>query len=350
MKQYTVTVLHITEQPNDVKTFELSKPDGFYQVPGQFISIELTIGNRQVRRAYSLHNSPMLNEPLSFSVKRIDNGEVSRFLHDTIQVGDSIIVLQPSGLFTYQPSIHQQNNLLLLAAGTGITPIFSILKSALTVESHTTVTLIYSNHSLEQTLFYEELEQWKLAYPNRLHIIYFWSNSKNLLKARLNRASLEELVLQYAPVTPNTYCYTCGPADYMLLCRIVLLTLGFAEEQLFKETFVLPEDEGDDDDESLQTQTTTEIKTCSVEVRLANGSIHHLSIPSNQTILSALLAHKIEYPYSCQTGICSTCTANLVSGTVRMQRNEVLTDQEVNNGRVLLCTALPVSDQVVIEQ
>ncbi len=350
MKQYTATVIRIINQPNDVKTFELSKPAGFHQIPGQFISIELRFGSRLVRRAYSLHNAPILNEPLAISVKRIDNGEVSRYLHDQIKVGDSLTVLQPSGVFTYSTSANQHNNLLLLAAGTGITPVFSILKSALTVESNTTITLVYSNHGKEHTLFYDELERWRTNYPERLRIIYLWSDSKNLLKARLNRDMLEELATQYAPVTPHTFCYMCGPADYMLMCRIVLLTLGFAENQLFKETFVPHEDEADEDDGTLHHETPIIIKNCKVEVRLANGQTHHLQVASNQTILNAIQEQKIDYPYSCQTGICSTCSANLVDGKVNMQRNEVLTDREVNSGRVLLCTAWPVSDKVIIQQ
>lgn len=350
MKQFTATITRIIEQPNDVRTFELSTPEGFTHLPGQFISVELPAGNNTIRRAYSLHSAPVLNEPFAFSVKRIDNGQGSRFLHEQINVGNSLTVWEASGMFTYTPDPQQHNNLLLLAAGTGITPIFSILKSALAVEPLTTITLVYSNHSAEQTLFYEELQHLQQQYGERLNIIFLWSNSKNLLKARLNRALLEELATQYAPVTPHTLCYMCGPADYMLMCRIVLLTLGFSEAQLFKETFVLPEDEADDDDASLQTETFTEIKTCKVEVRLRTGKTHQLNVSSDQTILSVLLAHKIEFPYSCQTGICATCTANVVSGTVRMQRNEVLTDREVNNGRVLLCTAVPVSNEVVIEQ
>src|SRR5690606_17977576 len=179
---------------------------------------------------------------------RVDNGEISRLLHHKLKVDDEIQVLASQGLFTYEPSKDNNKTIFLFAAGIGITPLYSILKTALIAEEHSKVVLIYSNSSKEQTVFYEDLLAWQVRYPDRLHVEFIWSNSKNLLKARLNRDYILELVNKHLTNLDEGIFYTCGPLFYMDLCRFTLLGLGVPDEYIKKETFHFPEEEEDEDE------------------------------------------------------------------------------------------------------
>ncbi len=346
MKQLRLTISNIIERTNDIVTYELSSSEPVAFVPGQFISLEYVLNGHIVRRSYSLHNSPFVNEPLSISVKRIDNGLVSRLLQDHAKIGDTLTAYEPTGLFTYEYQQKIQRDIMLIGAGTGITPLFSILKSALQKEPQSRITLIYSNRSVDSTLFYDELKTLEQQYPQQLQCVFLFSNNKDLSFARLNRELLEKLITQYLRFAKaNAIIYTCGPADYMLMCRIVLLGFGFEAGQLKKETFVLPEEEVDEDN-------TTEIKidtnTYTVDLQF-EGKTNHLAVAYPKSILDRALEQNINLPYSCKSGVCGTCAATCTAGKINMRYNEVLTDKEVATGRILLCTAYPISDNVKIE-
>lgn len=349
MKKIHLSVSRIIEQPNDIVTFEFQSNEPVSYLAGQFISIEYPINQQQARRSYSLHSSPFLNEPLAISVKRVDNGEVSRKLQDSVKVGDTIDAYEPMGLFTFEPKVDRSRHLFLIGAGSGITPLFSILKSALIAEPQSRVTLIYSNRSVDSTLFYAELETLKHQYPQQLHIVYLLSTGKNLAMARLNRELLEKLVNQNLAVPKeDALFYCCGPADYMLMCRITLLTMGFTQDQLKKETFLLPEDEADDDDGTLLEEKNIDRSTYTVTLNIS-GKSHTVSVPFPLSILDAALNLKLDIPYSCKAGMCGSCSATCTNGDVKMRYNEVLTDREVERGKILLCTARPTTEDVKIE-
>ncbi|MES2778549.1 MAG: ferredoxin--NADP reductase [Bacteroidota bacterium] len=348
MKKIYLHISNIIEQPNDVVTFEFTSDIPFSYTPGQFVSLEFTVNNKTLRRSYSLHSSPFVNEPLSISVKRVENGEISRKLQDLYKVGDKIEAYDPMGLFTYEVDSHLKRHLFLIGAGSGITPLFSILKSALIAEPQSKITLIYSNRSINTTLFYAELEALQQQYPEQLTIVYLWSNGKNLAMARLNRELLERMVTQHMSV-PREDClfYTCGPTDYMLMCRITLLTMGFTQEQLKKETFVLPEDEADDDDGTLHQEQNIDKSTYTVELEF-EGTKHTIEIPYPMSILDAALQQHLDIPYSCKAGMCGSCSATCTDGSVNMRYNEVLTDRDVERGKILLCTSRPIGNGVKI--
>lgn len=313
--------------------------------PGQFLTLVFTFDSREVRRSYSFSSSPDLNEPYEITVKRVENGEISRFLHHKVAVGDIVDVMEPLGIFTYNVDSSKKRTVFLFAAGVGVTPLFAILKSALSQELDSKVILIYSNSSKEQTLFYDELIEWQNNYPDRLKIEFIWSNVKNLLKARLNRDYLINLVNANLVTAYEPVFYTCGPLFYMDLCRFTLLGMGFIEESINKETFYFPEEEEDDDEKEEQPQDMT-----SYAILLRYNNIeYNLTIPPNKTILQVGLEHKIKLPYSCKSGMCSTCISLIKAGEVRMDYNEVLTDSEVDNGKCLICTAHPVSNNTIIE-
>lgn len=341
-------VSEIIRQPNNIVSIRFEDITGKFPIykAGQFLTLSFQFGEREVRRSYSFSSSPALNEPLEITVKRVDNGEISRLLHHKLHVDDTIQVLDPQGLFIYEPNINSDRTVFLFAAGVGITPLYSILKTALIEETKTKVVLIYSNSSKEKTVFYEELLMWQQKYPERLHIEFIWSNSKNLAKARLNREYLISLVNQYLKTNPDeALFYTCGPLFYMDLVRFTLLGMGFPDENVRRETFHFPEEEEDDDEHEEEEIDTTEYN---VTLKF-NGQDYNLVVPGNDTILNVGLTQKIKLPYSCKSGMCSTCISQVIKGAVKMDYNEVLTDNEVERGKCLICVSHPIEDGTIIE-
>lgn len=345
MQQLKVT--QVQQEVNEVITITLAPLTG--EIPifkaGQFLTLAFRIGNKELRRSYSAYSSPLVDEPISIAVKLVENGEISRFLHHSLRQGDIVEVTEPNGMFFYEPEEDKERTVFLFAAGVGITPLYSILKTALVGEQKSKIVLIYSSRSADETLFLEELTAWQNIYADRFKLINLFSNSKNLMRARLNGFLVHELIREQLPfVKDDALFYTCGPVDYMDVCRISILGAGYKPHQIKRETFVLPEDEIDEDD---ATEKVVDKSTYSVNL-IFQGETHHLQVPWPKRILDVALENKIKIPYSCSGGVCSTCTATCVSGGVRMDYNEVLTDDEIARGRVLVCTGHPTENDTTI--
>jgi ring-1,2-phenylacetyl-CoA epoxidase subunit PaaE len=347
MKLLSLKISEIIQQPGDNLIFIFEKtPEEINYLPGQFLTLLFPVNGREIRRSYSLFSTPSLVEPLSIAVKLVENGEISRFLHHKTSVGDVLTALSPTGLFTYIPFRDTKRTIFLFAAGIGITPIYAILKTALLEEVNSKIVLVYSNRSVANTLFKDELDEWARKYPERFKIIYFFSDAKNIMMARLNKFMIEQLVVEHMEFDPQqALFYTCGPIDYMVNCRIVLLSLKYSIDQIKRETYFIPDDEADDDDSSEK--KVRDQNTYTVEI-LWNDNTYNLQVPYFKRILEVALENNINLPYSCRAGICSSCTSTCTSGGVRMDYNEVLTDQEVENGRVLICTAHPTANNTKI--
>ena len=347
MKSLSLKISEISQQPGDnliIKFEPTAEPISY--LPGQFLTFLFQVNGREIRRSYSLYSTPSLDEPLSIAVKLVENGEISRYLHHKTRVGDVLTALEPTGLFTYIPFKDTKRTIFLFAAGVGVTPVFSILKTALLEEQYSKIVLIYSNRGVSSTLFYEELNEWQQKYPERLKIVYFFSDAKIVMMARLNKFMIEQLVQENMEYDPKqALFYTCGPIDYMVNCRIVLLSLKYSLDQIKRETYFIPEDEADDDDASEK--KVADQNTYSVRI-LWNQNSYEFEVPYFKRILDVALENNINLPYSCRAGICSSCTSSCTSGGVRMDYNEVLTDQEVENGRVLICTGHPTSNNTTI--
>lgn len=344
---YEFKVSNIIRQPNNNISIQFEDLSGAYPIykSGQFLTLSFLFDNREVRRSYSFSSSPYANEPIEITVKRVENGEISRLLHHKLKVNDVINVLEPQGLFVYEPQVVKSTNtIFLFAAGVGITPLFSILKTVLLTDNTTKVVLVYSNNSKENTLFYDELLSWKAKYSERLFIEFIWSNSKNLMKARLNRDYLISIVKSNLLTDINEF-YTCGPLFYMDLVRFTLLGMGILDEHIHKETFHFPEEE-DDDDEHEEEEVDSKVYNVLLNY---NGSAYSLKVHGYETILEVGLKHNLKLPYSCKSGMCSTCISQVKHGSVKMDYNEVLTDNEVLNGKCLLCVSHPVEDNLVID-
>ena len=320
----------------DTATFLLSEAAGkkvSYKA-GQFITLIFEHHQEEIRRSYSLSSSP--DEPLlAITVKRIQNGEISRFLLTKINPGDIIKAEAPTGRFVL-PDAEANRHIVFFAGGSGITPIFSQIKYALNHDGENKFILIYSNQDLRSVLFNVELNALALSHPDRLNIINLLSSEVN----RLNNIKIEQLVRQIigADLTQAEF-YLCGPFAYMRMIRLTLLYMGVDINQIRKENFVI---------ETVSVADThTIFLPRQVKISIKN-QIYDLIVGENQSILQAALQNGIQLPYSCRNGICSACTALCKGGGVVMVKNDVLTDLDLAQGWVLTCTGHPVNDEVVI--
>jgi ring-1,2-phenylacetyl-CoA epoxidase subunit PaaE len=344
MSDYTLITQKIVSLTSDTKGFYFNVPLHLSYHAGQYITLLLTIDGKEIRRPYSLCSSPNVDHELGIAVKLIENGEATRYLHDKLKVGDEIKILKPNGKFILPKEM--PNQLFFMAAGSGIGPILGLMKQALH-QTQSDVILVYSNSSKDDCIFYLELKNLETIFVKRLKIIWVFSDHKNLMLARLNRFMLEELVNQHIPNKTKVLFYTCGPFAYMEMIYITLLTMGFNHEQLFKETFTTYEEDDDDEGSLLTDKDAPNYTDAEITIHL-NKLKHTFNLKAGETILQAAQKNGLELPYSCKRGICSSCICQLNSGSVYLHYNQILTDNDLINGRILTCTAHPTEPVVVL--
>jgi ring-1,2-phenylacetyl-CoA epoxidase subunit PaaE len=333
-------IKEIIQETKEAKTFILESPEGSdidYKA-GQFLTFIFDTPIGEQRRNYSLSSSSDLYDPLSITIKRMANGVFSRKLIDTARPCDRLTTIGASGFFTLPADMTHCKELFLLAAGSGITPVFSLLKTVLYKFSQIKVVLIYSNHSKEDTIFFDVLRQLQLRYPGQLQVEWLFSNTFDHRKARLSNWLLGEFLKEYITVPlPQCLFYLCGPFNYMRMITITLLSAGVSRDNIRKEEFVMIAP-------AVQLQPP-DISARQVTLVL-NKDQYQFSCSYPQTILQAAKQAGVELPYSCETGRCGTCAAKCTSGNVWMKYNEVLTEEDIKVGMVLTCTGYPVYGDV----
>ena len=320
----------------DTATFFLGEISGkkISHKAGQFITLVFNHHEEEIRRSYSLSSSPD-EASLSITIKRIANGEISRFLLTKLKTGDILNAVEPAGRFTLA-GFDAEKSILFFVAGSGIVPVFSMLKYVLNRPGKSKLILIYSNADERSIIFKDELAMLEVAYPGRLNVIHLLSSEGK----RLNNIMAEQLVRENVNLDPaKAEFYTCGPYAYMRVIRLTLLYMGFVDGQIRKENFVL---------ETIPV-TTGLINFPPKKLRIRfSGEIYDIVAGENQSILQAALQNNIPLPYSCRVGDCSTCAAMCKRGKVGMVKNDVLTDADLAAGWILTCTGHALTDDVVI--
>ncbi|MBC8035573.1 MAG: iron-sulfur cluster-binding domain-containing protein [Chitinophagaceae bacterium] len=336
-------VEQIVYETADARTYKLRTidEDPLSWLPGQFLTLVFLKWGKEERRSYSISSTPALQEPLSITVKRVPNGEYSRRIIETLQEGDELITTGVAGFFTLPPQLERFQEFVFICAGSGITPVLPIIKTLLHLHPGIRILLIYSNRSMDETLFYHQIMQLQTAHPKTFRVEMLFSTSAELANARLSNYWLETLLRRHH-VSNNlaTLFYMCGPFDYMLMVNITLLAYGVPASNIRKEhfsTFKAPAREEPPDREPHT-------------VKLIQGDkVHILQTQYPVSILQKALKSGLELPFSCEAGRCGTCVAKCIEGTVWMSNNEVLLDEEIRKGMILTCTGYPVQGNVVIE-
>lgn len=349
---YDLVVKGIVHETRDAISIVFRQPEG-NAIPyksGQFLTLIIQINGKEVRRAYSLCSSPFVDQDLAVTVKRVEKGLMSNWLPDNLKVGDTIKVMEPMGHFTTDYKRENKRHVIMFAGGSGITPMMSIIKSMLTQEPDSIVSLIYCNRDVDSIIFRNELEKWETEHEGRLHVIHIldtapmnWQGYSGLLNPDMLK-KLFERIPDWG-MEKTTYLM-CGPEGMMKNVETLLAEHHIPKEKVFKESFV--QGTIDKDTKKQETATESALKAREVTIRY-DGNEYKILVEPHNTILSTALDQGIDLPYSCQSGLCTACRGKALSGKVKLDEEEGLSQSERNEGYVLTCVGHPLTDDVVIE-
>lgn len=326
--------------------------DDFTFAPGQHLTLRRTINGEDARRSYSICMSrpeALRRKVIRVGSAEVDGGLMSTWLNREVKVGDRIDVMTPLGSFTSAPSDTEARHHVALAAGSGITPILSLLTSTLEEDDDSRVTLVYGNRRTESIMFLEELEDLKNQYPGRVHLMHVLSREPQdveWLNGRIDAEKLELLFGTVLPVETVDDWYLCGPFQMVETARKLLSDKGVSDDHVHHEVFHV--DDGTTPQQRVEVDTPAPAEAV-VTVNL-DGRTTKVEMPSKaETILDATLRARPDAPFSCTGGVCGTCRARVVSGEVTMDRNYALEPDEVAAGIILACQSHPVTDEVTLD-
>ncbi|UKM64405.1 ferredoxin--NADP reductase [Flavobacteriaceae bacterium GSB9] len=309
--------------------------------PGQFITIHVTIDKVVHKRAYSFSSNPYTDKDLKITIKRVENGLVSNYVHDVLNKGAKLKVEGPAGSFYVAPEKNSAKQYVLFAGGSGITPVFSILKSVLTEEPGSKVLLVYANQNMDSIIFHDEIKSLEKSYPERCfveHIVASGKANKDNYHAGLATKELvDKIFLKHDLDYKDDVYMICGPFGYMETVKSILCDSGVARENIKVEVF-----------KPAVVKLTGGKLISDVTIKL-DGQQHELKVRGDKSILQEAMSQNVVIPYSCRSGMCSTCKATCVEGEVKMTEGHFLPETEVDKGAVLTCISYPVSEKVVLE-
>jgi ring-1,2-phenylacetyl-CoA epoxidase subunit PaaE len=316
---------------------------------GQHLTVRTDIDGAEVRRNYSIC-APATSGRLRVAVKRLEGGAFSGFATSALGVGDVVDVMTPTGRFVPRLDPGQARRYCAVAAGSGITPVLSIVATVLDIEPASSVTLVYGNRTTRSVMFLDELADLKDRYPARFRIINVLSREQQdveLFNGRIDAAKLTRLLDTLIPADSVDEWFLCGPFAMVEQARETLLGAGVPAARVHMELFHVEGEAPREADAGLD--TTRDAGTSSVTITL-DGRATTFDVPrGGPRILDAALAVRGDAPYACKGGVCGTCRAKLVSGEVAMDRNYALEPDEIESGFVLACQSTPVSDEVVLD-
>jgi len=335
--------------PEDLK-------DHFTYLAGQYLTLKLTIKNKEVRRSYSMSSSPLENE-LCITVKRVKKGLVSNYLADQLKSGDFIEVSQPEGKFYPDLNPGQRKNYFLIGAGSGITPLFSIAKAVLEEEPQSSVHLLYGNRNEESIIFKNELDQMLKRYAGQFFCTFTLTQPKREKSAglgglfskgkltwegeigRIDRKMLQRFKSENIPTGIKSEFFICGPEDLAMNVEKYLMEDGIDKANIHKELFL----SADISDAKGAKTGVSSLMTVAL-----GDEILTLDLPAQKTILQVLIAAKKNPPYSCTAGACSSCMAKVISGSVVMDVCHALDPDEIEQGYILTCQSRASSEKLEI--
>jgi ring-1,2-phenylacetyl-CoA epoxidase subunit PaaE len=313
--------------------------------PGQHVTLRAVIGGCEERRSYSLCSVP--GEPLQIVVKRVDEGIFSGYVHETLVPGMTIDVMPPSGQFVIDLDPLARRHHLAIAAGSGITPVISLVRSILESEPESHVTLLYGNRSSSSVIFRELLGALKDRFLKRLSLLFVLSREHSqvpLFDGRIDYDKIRALCATVIDARQLHGAYLCGPYGMIEACQKALLAAGLARERIKSELFGTAALAS-----RPQSARSAVARECHVTIRL-DGQARRFSMARDSlSVLDAALAQGIDLPFSCKSGVCSTCRCKRISGKVEMDANFALEDYEVARGFVLCCQSFPVSDELELD-
>lgn len=335
----------VIDETADTRSIEFEIPpalaDVFQYRPGQFLTLRLPVQGRHVPRCYSMSSAPGLDDSLRVTVKRVPGGRGSNWICDQVKLGQHIEVLPPAGVFTPRSLA---GDFLFFAGGSGITPVFSILRSVL-ARGDGRVVLIYANRDERSVIFREQLRQLATDHPARLQVIH-WLDSVQGVPAV---AQLAELARAHA----HGQAFICGPGPFMDAAVAALNSIDMPAQGVHVERFVsLPDEEAQAEAQAeakaAASQEVGTVDEAEVELSL-NGQVHQLRCGGTETLLEAASRAGLQLPHSCLAGMCAACMCQVQEGSVHMRHNEALDAKDLNKGWALSCQSVPTSQRLRIK-
>jgi ring-1,2-phenylacetyl-CoA epoxidase subunit PaaE len=337
---YLLTVSDIRKEANEAFTIEfVNVPSVFRDYSaGQHLTIKVNRYGEILYRTFSISSVPNAGNSLTLTIKKIKDGKVTNYLADSLRVGDTLEVTAPSGQFFINPEPAHQKHYVMIAGGSGITPIYSMIGAILKFEPKSKITLLYANRNLNSIIFKEKLEQWTTEFSTQLEVKHFLSeeeNPKKAIKGYITRISLEEMLKQYGKSKLDFYL--CGPEIMTNKLLDDLASLGVAKDKIHRELFLI----------TTQTQESASQKA-QVSAKVLSKT-YQFETQDGKTILQSGIEQNVPLPFSCQNGLCGICKMKCIQGRVIMKSNQVLTEQDLKDGYILTCQSLPQTPTIFIK-
>lgn len=350
---YPLEVTDVQKDTRDAVVVTLKIPEDATQefdfIQGQYLTFRRHFDGEELRRSYSIC-AGRDEGILQVGVKHVDGGAFSTWANEELMVGDTIDAMPPSGRFHTPLDTNTGKNYLGFAAGSGITPLMSIIKTTLATEPESRFTLLYVNRRMTSIMFREALEDLKNTYMDRLsviHILTAESREIDLFSGRIDEEKMKQLFKYWLDADAVDTAFICGPETMMLTIANALKGYGINDEQIKYELFVTAQP-GRARKPAVSRKKGSASASCEVAVTL-DGTTRSFEMPKDGTVvLDAAIDNAMDAPFSCRAGVCSTCRAQILEGEVEMATNHALEDYEVRAGYVLTCQSLPITDKLVL--
>ncbi|WP_046746269.1 1,2-phenylacetyl-CoA epoxidase subunit PaaE [Kordia zhangzhouensis] len=352
-KFHEIEVAEVYKETSDCTVITFTIPESlqeeFQYKQGQYVTLRKMINGEDVRRSYSLCSSP-IDKQWKVAVKQIPGGIFSTYANTELKAGDTLQLMKPEGRFYIEVDPNGKKNYIAFAAGSGITPMLSIIKTHLELEPQSTFKLFYLNRTVKSIIFKEEIEQLKNKYLERFNVFYFLTKEQRdieFLNGRFTPEKIQLLTKTFIDIDDTADCFICGPEEMIFLIRDELEAAGLPKEKIHYELFF----SGGKKANEAQIAHALEQKVDGTEVTIVDGGkeFHFVMEDEYDNILDGALAAGADLPFACKGGVCSTCKCKVVEGAVEMKINYALIEEELASGLVLSCQAVPTTKKVVVD-
>lgn len=355
LKFYELKVKDVRPETADCVSVSLEVPDELLETfrfaPGQYLTFRKHLEDAEIRRSYSICSSPKDGE-LRVAIKRVEEGKFSNYAHQELKAGDVLDVMPPMGKFTPRKTETTHKEYLAFCAGSGVTPIMSIMKAILEDEPDSNFTLVYGNKNRNTIIFREAIEALKNKHMQRLRLYHVLSREYMdipLFNGRIDAAKCAEFCDSLININEIDEAFICGPEDMILSVREELIKQGMPAANVHIELFTSPDQPKATHQKWVAEHSKHTGLTSKVSIRL-DGSTFEIDLPYNgDSILDAALKNGADLPYACKGGVCATCRAKITEGSVDMEVNYSLEHDEIEKGFVLTCQSHPRTERVVVD-